>query len=54
VQYKVSTPYNAATECSISYSDPDLAVRWPVEAPILSARDMQAESFAAFRARVAS
>jgi len=53
VQYKVSAPYDAKTECSISYSDPELAVRWPVAAPILSARDLQAESFAAFRARVA-
>jgi dTDP-4-dehydrorhamnose 3,5-epimerase len=53
VQYKVSTPYDAKTECSINYCDADLAVRWPVEAPILSARDMQAESFASFRARVA-
>ena len=53
VQYKVSTPYDGKTECSLSYADPDLAVRWPIEAPIVSARDMQAESFASFRARVA-
>jgi len=53
VQYKVSTPYDAKTECSLSYADPDLAVRWPIADPIVSARDMQAESFASFRARVA-
>jgi len=52
VQYKVSTPYDAATECGIAYSDPDLNVPWPVASPILSARDQQAESFASFRARV--
>lgn len=52
VQYKVSTPYDAKTECGISYADPDLKIGWPVAAPLLSARDQQAESFASFRARV--
>jgi dTDP-4-dehydrorhamnose 3,5-epimerase len=52
VQYKVSTPYDAKTESSISYNDPELAVAWPVAQPLLSARDQQAESFASFRARV--
>ncbi len=54
VQYKVSTPYDPATECGIAYSDPDLNVQWPVASPILSARDQQAESFASYRARVRS
>ena len=52
VQYKVSTPYDAKTECGLDYADPDLKVAWPVTAPLLSARDRQAESFASFRARV--
>jgi len=52
VQYKVSAPYDAKTECSISYNDPELAVAWPIAKPLLSARDQQAESFASFRARV--
>jgi len=52
VQYKVSTPYDAATECGLSYADPDLNITWPVSSPILSARDQQAESLASFRARV--
>jgi len=52
VQYKVSTPYDAKTECSLSYADPELNVAWPVDNPVLSARDLQAESFAAYRARV--
>jgi len=51
VQYKVSAPYDAKTECSINFADPELAVLWPVEQPLLSARDQQAESFASFRAR---
>lgn len=52
VQYKVSTPYDAQTECALSYADPDLKVAWPVSSPLLSARDLKAESFASYRARV--
>jgi len=52
VQYKVSTLYDAATECALSYADPELGVAWPIERPLLSARDQRAESFASFRARV--
>ncbi|HEX2673694.1 MAG TPA: dTDP-4-dehydrorhamnose 3,5-epimerase [Polyangiaceae bacterium] len=52
VEYKVSAPYDPDTECSISYADPELAIKWPVNHPLLSVRDQQAESFASFRARV--
>ena len=52
VQYKVSSEYDASTECSIRYDDPDIGVGWPVTDPILSARDRAAESFAAYRHRV--
>jgi len=52
VVYKVSSPYNPATECSIRYNDPELAVDWPVADPLLSDRDLKSESFAAFRTRV--
>ena len=51
VQYKVSTPYDGATECAIRWNDPELGVEWPLAAPILSARDQASESFAAFKAR---
>jgi dTDP-4-dehydrorhamnose 3,5-epimerase len=52
VQYKCSALYDAQTECTIDYADPQLAVPWPVEQPLLSARDQHAESFADFRTRV--
>lgn len=52
VEYKVSAPYDPETECSISYADPELAIKWPVTHPLLSTRDQRAESFASFRARV--
>ena len=52
VQYKVSSPYDGATECSLRWNDPELGVVWPVAEPILSARDQISESFAAFKARL--
>ena len=52
VEYKVSAPYDAKAECAISYADPELAIKWPVSSPLLSARDQEAESFASFRSRV--
>ena len=54
VVYKVSSPYNPATECSIRYNDPELAVSWPLAEPRLSERDLEAEPFATYRARVLS
>ena len=51
VVYKVSSPYNSATECSIRFDDLELAVAWPVKLPIVSDRDLKAESFSAYRAR---
>jgi dTDP-4-dehydrorhamnose 3,5-epimerase len=52
VQYKVSAPYDAATECAIRWNDPELGVSWPVADPVLSQRDQTSESFADFKARL--
>ena len=52
VQYKVSSPYDGATECAIRWNDPELGVVWPVSEPVLSARDQVSESFAAFKGRL--
>lgn len=46
VLYKVSTPYDATTELGIAWDDPDLAIEWPADSPIRSARDRQNPSFA--------
>lgn len=53
VEYKVSNFYDPKTECGLRFDDPDLNVKWPVEAPILSDRDRSAETFAEYRARAA-
>ncbi len=52
VCYKASSPYNAATECAISFDDPDLAIPWPIANPLVSERDRNAESFASYRSRM--
>lgn len=49
VQYKCSAIYNAATEAGIAWDDPELAIDWKVDAPILSGRDQKNPSFATYR-----
>ncbi|MGE3179561.1 MAG: dTDP-4-dehydrorhamnose 3,5-epimerase family protein, partial [Vicinamibacterales bacterium] len=51
VVYKVDQPYNRRTEAGILWSDPELAIPWPVIDPIVSARDRQLPSFSAYRAQ---
>lgn len=52
VCYKVTSVYDAATECSIRWDDPDIGVTWPTTTPLLSARDVDAETFKSFADRV--
>jgi len=39
--YKVTTFYSPPDERGIAWDDPDLAISWPVAAPLLSPRDRQ-------------
>lgn len=39
VQYKVDNPYSPAHDSGIRWNDPDLAIVWPVDVPILSVKD---------------
>ncbi len=54
VTYKVSSVYEATTECTLSWDDPDIGVRWPTATPLLSARDQRGESFRDYAARMGS
>lgn len=46
VAYKLSSYYEPETEGGIRWDDPDVGVRWPVEEPLLSARDQEAPTLA--------
>jgi dTDP-4-dehydrorhamnose 3,5-epimerase len=48
VMYKVDNPYSPKTEGGISYSDPELAIKWPVPHPIVSLKDHELQSFASY------
>ena len=39
VAYKLSSPYDGATEAGIAWDDPDVGVEWPIADPVLSERD---------------
>lgn len=48
VEYKVSTPYDPASERGIAWNDPALAIEWPLGGgePVLSPRDRTHPPFA--------
>jgi dTDP-4-dehydrorhamnose 3,5-epimerase len=50
--YKVDTPYNPAREGGICWGDEDLAIRWPLDTPIVSSRDQALPRFSALKAAV--
>jgi dTDP-4-dehydrorhamnose 3,5-epimerase len=39
VSYKVSSYYDGATERGIAFDDPTIGIQWPVDEPLVSARD---------------
>ncbi len=49
VFYKVDALYNAPGEIGICWNDPEIGIKWPVENPIVSARDAKLSSFAAYK-----
>lgn len=46
VTYLVSSLYDPETEAGIRWDDPEVGVEWPVEEPLLSARDVEAPTLA--------
>lgn len=49
--YKCTDYYHPEDEGSIRWNDPILAIRWPVDQPRLSDKDMEAPLFTEFQAR---
>lgn len=48
VQYKCTSLYNQEGESAIRWNDPEIGIRWPVAEAILSAKDRQAQTLAAW------
>jgi dTDP-4-dehydrorhamnose 3,5-epimerase len=46
VAYLCSSTYDPTTESGIAWDDPDVAIEWPVEEPLLSERDKAAPRLA--------
>jgi len=48
LNYKCSDYYDANAEASILWNDPDLAIDWGIDNPILAEKDQLAENFVTF------
>lgn len=46
IQYKTTGTYNQAGESGIAWNDPKIGVAWPVQDPVLSEKDQNAQSLA--------
>jgi dTDP-4-dehydrorhamnose 3,5-epimerase len=44
VQYLCTGIYNGSTESGILWSDPEIAIQWPIENPVLSPKDQAAQT----------
>lgn len=53
VQYKQTGFYTPASEGTIAWNDPDIAVKWPLPNPILSKRDQNGMSLQTYREKPA-
>ena len=53
VQYKQTGYYRPDAEGGITWNDPDIAIAWPHESPVLSKRDQHLASFRDYRKKPA-
>lgn len=53
VEYKCSGYYVPAAEGTVAWNDPEINVPWPVDAPIVSAKDAQGMTLQQYRQRPA-
>jgi dTDP-4-dehydrorhamnose 3,5-epimerase len=52
VEYKCTAPYRPEGEIAVAWNDPRIGVPWPVDDPVLSARDAAAPPLAEVEARL--
>ncbi|GIW08649.1 MAG: dTDP-4-dehydrorhamnose 3,5-epimerase [Dehalococcoidia bacterium] len=53
IEYRCTGYYVPEAEGTVAWNDPELAIDWPIESPILSLRDQRGQSLAAYRAQPA-
>jgi dTDP-4-dehydrorhamnose 3,5-epimerase len=53
VEYKCSGYYERSAEATVAWNDPEIAMAWPTSSPILSAKDANGMTMAAYRRRPA-
>jgi dTDP-4-dehydrorhamnose 3,5-epimerase len=46
--YKCSAYYHPASECTLLWNDPELAIEWQIKDPIISSKDKEGLSFHSF------
>lgn len=51
VLYKVDTEYDAKLEGGVKWNDPEIGVRWPIQNPTLSGRDLTLSTFSEYSAK---
>ena len=44
IQYKCTALYNKAGESGILWNDPSIGIKWPIQNPILSEKDLRAQT----------
>ena len=54
VQYLCTGTYNGSAEAAICWNDPEIAIRWPTDNPVLSAKDRAAQTLREWLARAES
>ena len=47
VEYKCTTLYDPAADFAIAWNDPEIGIEWPIDAPLLSPKDLAARSLEA-------
>jgi len=52
IEYKCTAVYDPRAEFSVRWNDPELAIPWPVDAPILSGKDRDAPLLSEVRERL--
>jgi dTDP-4-dehydrorhamnose 3,5-epimerase len=52
VEYKCTDLYDPASEVGIAWNDPAIGIRWPIDDPLLSARDQGHPTLATLMARL--